>query len=110
MCLAATRFEEAGNYLFRGNLDPRLLLRHFPDLQPSPLLVPPDATVDVYAGISEQLKALGSVEDISEYLRPPFPRALANIRLMILLSSLLLPSSLSRVSSVPAALHSSTPR
>ncbi|KZV92694.1 hypothetical protein EXIGLDRAFT_718145 [Exidia glandulosa HHB12029] len=64
LCLLATRFEEAGNYLFRGELDARLLLRHFPDLNPSPLLVPPDATADVYAGIADQLNALGSVDEI----------------------------------------------
>ncbi|EJD51169.1 hypothetical protein AURDEDRAFT_99287 [Auricularia subglabra TFB-10046 SS5] len=63
-CLLATRFEEAGNYLFRGNLDPRMLVRHFPDLRPSPLLVPPDATLDVYSGIAERVKGIGSVEEI----------------------------------------------
>ncbi|KAH7098333.1 hypothetical protein BKA62DRAFT_713277 [Auriculariales sp. MPI-PUGE-AT-0066] len=65
--LERTSFEDAGNHLFRGDLDPRLLLRHFPEFAPSPLLVPPEAAVPVYAGIADSITALGSVEDIIAY-------------------------------------------
>lgn len=64
-CLSETLFEDAGNHLFAGGLDPRLLVSYFPDLRGS--LFSPNDTIDVYAGVAEHMPFEASIDHISEY-------------------------------------------
>jgi vacuolar protein sorting-associated protein 3 len=54
--LRETSFEEAGDSLFRGDTDPRLLIRLFPEFH-RPRLTD-DFTLDAFAGLELQVRAL----------------------------------------------------
>ncbi|KAF8591308.1 hypothetical protein K439DRAFT_1402474 [Ramaria rubella] len=62
-CLSETIFEDAGNNLFRGNVDPRLLVRLFPALRGT-LLSSSSVSLPVFAGLEPQMRSLGSVDTI----------------------------------------------
>ena len=63
-CLTSTLFEDAGNRLFRGKLDPRILIDLFPDLIGTTLDNSSD--IRIFAGIREHLPTT-SVDEISEF-------------------------------------------
>ncbi|KLO19340.1 hypothetical protein SCHPADRAFT_935413 [Schizopora paradoxa] len=72
-----TRWVDAGNYLQAGEIDPRVLVRYFPDLRGG--LLDDTPFVDVFAGVASCLPTDGSVEEIiaanlvrnySPHLRP----------------------------------------
>lgn len=63
-CLSDTLFEDAGKHLFAGELDPRFLVRYFPDLYGN--LFKPNDTLPLFAGVAEQLPPESSIEDIGE--------------------------------------------
>lgn len=77
-CFAETRFEEAGECFLNGDLDPRVVLSFYPDLIGS--LLSSEDSVTLYSGIEECLPSETSVEDISEYLVPPFTHTLSFYR------------------------------
>lgn len=58
-----TLFEDAGNNLFNGQLDPRVLISYFPQLRGT--LFTDEDHVDVFAGIAEKMPRESSVDDIS---------------------------------------------
>lgn len=63
-CFAETLFEDAGKYLFNGELDPRLLISYYPELRGS--LFSSEDEIDIFAGVAERMPMEGSVDDISE--------------------------------------------
>ncbi|KAF8499515.1 hypothetical protein JB92DRAFT_3099258 [Gautieria morchelliformis] len=60
--LSETSFEDAGINLFRGNVDPRLLVRLFPSLRGT--LLSPSISLPVFYGLESQLRSLNSVDTI----------------------------------------------
>ena len=64
-CLSETRFEEAGELLLIGELDPRVLVSFFPELRGN--LFGPNDSVDMFSGVAERMPSESSVEDISKY-------------------------------------------
>jgi vacuolar protein sorting-associated protein 3 len=66
--LSETSFEDAGINLFRGNVDPRLLVRLFPALRGT--LLSSSISLPVFYGLESQLRSLNSVDTISELLSP----------------------------------------
>lgn len=64
-CFSETLFEDAGKHLFKGELDPRLLVSYYPDLRGS--LFTSQTSMDVFAGVAENMPPEASVDDISEY-------------------------------------------
>ncbi|TFK19356.1 hypothetical protein FA15DRAFT_674517 [Coprinopsis marcescibilis] len=60
--LSETLFEDAGNNLFNGQLDPRVLVSYFPDLRGG--LFSDKDNVDLFAGIAEKMPREISVDDI----------------------------------------------
>lgn len=79
-----TLFQAAGENLFNGDLDPRLLIRYFPDLRGSLFMA--DDVAEVFAGVAEYMPVEDSVDDMSEsfldFLAPPnsssCPRAVSS--------------------------------
>ena len=69
-CFTETLFEDAGNRLYEGELDPRILVSYYPELRGN--LFSEDDTVDIMAGVAEYMPQEDSVDDISEY--PAHPR------------------------------------
>ena len=65
-CLEETLFEDAGRHLLSGELDPRLLVRFFPDLSGNLLKATP--VIDIFAGVAAHLPKEKSVEEIGKYL------------------------------------------
>ena len=63
-CFTETLFEDAGNRLYEGELDPRVLVSYYPELRGN--LFSEDDTVDVMAGVAEHMPQEDSVDDISE--------------------------------------------
>ena len=63
-CFTKTLFEDAGNRLYEGELDPRVLISYYPELRGS--LFTEDDAVDVMAGVAEHMPQEDSVDDISE--------------------------------------------
>ncbi|KAH6918190.1 hypothetical protein BKA70DRAFT_1456594 [Coprinopsis sp. MPI-PUGE-AT-0042] len=72
-----TLFEDAGNNLFNGHIDPRLLVSYFPQLRGG--LFSDEDSVDVFSGVAERMPTEASVDDIvvsnlvrnySPHLRP----------------------------------------
>ncbi|KAF9530289.1 hypothetical protein CPB83DRAFT_868731 [Crepidotus variabilis] len=61
-CFRETLFEDAGKHLFNGELDPRVLISYFPDLRG--VLFTPDTTMDVFAGVAEDMPKEVSVDEI----------------------------------------------
>ncbi|KAF8878713.1 hypothetical protein BD779DRAFT_1676706 [Infundibulicybe gibba] len=80
-CFGETMFEDAGIYLFNGEVDPRLVVSYYPHLRGS--LFAADDSMDVFAGVADRLPTEVSVDDISQYSVP-------TVRIRPL-SSLLLP-------------------
>lgn len=64
-CFTETLFDDAGKYLFNGEVDPRLLISYYPELRGS--LFSSEDAIDVFAGVAEYMPMEGSVDDISEY-------------------------------------------
>ncbi|KZT59571.1 hypothetical protein CALCODRAFT_493514 [Calocera cornea HHB12733] len=60
--MAETKFQRAGEELYQGRLDPRLLIRLWPDLRGG--LVGEEDQIDVFSGVKEQLEELVSIEQI----------------------------------------------
>ena len=63
-CFAETMFEDAGKYLFNGDLDPRLLISYYPKLRGS--LFTANDVMNVFAGVAEHMPQEKSVHDISK--------------------------------------------
>lgn len=63
-CLSETLFEDAGNNLFAGDLDPRALISYYPELRGG--LFSDSDTLDVYAGVAEHMPREASIDDISK--------------------------------------------
>ncbi|KAG6861142.1 hypothetical protein C0995_003410 [Termitomyces sp. Mi166 len=61
-CFTETRFGEAVNCFFNGDLDPRLVISYYPNLRGS--MFTSDDSLDVFAGVAERMPTEGSVEDI----------------------------------------------
>lgn len=73
-CLTETLFDDAGRHFFAGNLDPRVLIRYYPNLCGS--LFDEDESVDVFSGVVEHMPPEDSIDDISECSaipRLPYP-------------------------------------
>lgn len=64
-CLSETLFEDAGNNLFAGDLDPRALIRYYPELRGG--LFSESDTLNVHAKVAENMPRERSIDDISEY-------------------------------------------
>ncbi|KAH8832816.1 hypothetical protein DL96DRAFT_1583497 [Flagelloscypha sp. PMI_526] len=60
--LRETLFEDAGNNLFNGHLDPRILISYYPNLRGNLFLDTDQA--DLFAGVQERMPSEASVEDI----------------------------------------------
>lgn len=75
-CFTETLFDDAGNRLYEGELDPRILISYYPELRGD--LFSEDDTVDIMAGVAEFMPQEDSVDDLSESSSTP---ALASIRL-----------------------------
>lgn len=67
-CLTETLFDDAGKHFFAGNLDPRVLIRYYPDLCGS--LFDENESVDVFSGVAEHMPSEDSIDDISECHAP----------------------------------------
>jgi hypothetical protein len=67
----ATTFEDAGTWLYRGQLDPRILISHFPELMGT--LLDPQTKYEVFAGLRDHIPS-SSIDDISKYKFTPHPR------------------------------------
>lgn len=65
-CLEETLFEDAGRHLLAGELDPRILVRYFPDLRGDLLKATP--VIDMFAGVAEHLPKEDSIEEIGKQL------------------------------------------
>ncbi|EJU00542.1 hypothetical protein DACRYDRAFT_80745 [Dacryopinax primogenitus] len=69
------KFEKAGEELYRGRLDPRLLIRLWPDLRGG--LINEEETIEVFSGIETPLAKLVNVEQIARnyapHLKPDAP-------------------------------------
>ncbi|KIY53310.1 hypothetical protein FISHEDRAFT_63459 [Fistulina hepatica ATCC 64428] len=61
-CFTETLFEDAGNHLFNGEVDPRLLISYFPDLRGN--LFADRDSLDVFSGVVEHMPRESSVDDI----------------------------------------------
>ncbi|KAI0365805.1 hypothetical protein BV20DRAFT_953552 [Pilatotrama ljubarskyi] len=61
-CFRETLFEDAGNHLYEGELDPRVLISYYPELLGE--LFRDDETVDVMAGVVEHMPQEDSVDEI----------------------------------------------
>lgn len=62
------KFEEAGKLFHRGQIDPRILVKMFPDLQGS--LIQTDTVVEIFAGVEEYVREGQSVEDMGGFHFP----------------------------------------
>ena len=60
-CLSERLFEEAGEHLFTGGLDPRVLVGYFPGLRGS--LFSATDEIDVFAGVAEYMPQDSLVDD-----------------------------------------------
>jgi hypothetical protein len=58
-----TMFADAGEYLFHSRLDPRILIRLFPDLRGG--LIRENDAVNIFAGIESHLRRADTIQDIS---------------------------------------------
>ncbi|KAL1948770.1 hypothetical protein VTO73DRAFT_10576 [Trametes versicolor] len=87
-CFQETRFEDAGNRLYEGELDPRVLVSYYPELRGD--LFGEDDTVDVMAGVAEHMPSEDTVDDIirnySPHLEPNTKEAPPAVELRNLLS------------------------
>lgn len=63
-CLSETLFEDAGKNLFKGELDPRLLISYYPTLRGS--LFTSEDSIDVFTGVANRMPRERSVEEISK--------------------------------------------
>ncbi|KAH8108778.1 hypothetical protein DFH11DRAFT_1710480 [Phellopilus nigrolimitatus] len=63
-CLSETLFEDAGRHLLAGETDPRMLVRYFPDLCGNLLQLPPNDSIDIFAGVAAYLPQATSIDDI----------------------------------------------
>jgi len=63
-CFSETLFEDAGRNLFNGKLDPRVLVRYFPDMYGA--LFKGAEDVDVFAGVAERMPTASSIGELSK--------------------------------------------
>ncbi|GJJ14976.1 hypothetical protein Clacol_009246 [Clathrus columnatus] len=68
-CLSETIFEDAGIHLFRGNVDPRFLVRLFPSLRGT-LLSTSAPSLRIFSGLVQQVRSLESIETIIKNYTP----------------------------------------
>ena len=68
-CLTETLFDDAGRHFFAGHLDPRVLIRFYPNLYGS--LFDEDESVDIFSGVVEHMPPEDSIDDISESRTAP---------------------------------------
>jgi vacuolar protein sorting-associated protein 3 len=61
-----TLFEDAGNNLFNGQIDPRLLVSYFPHLRGG--LFSNEDSVDVFSGVAERMPTEASIDEIGAHL------------------------------------------
>ncbi|KAF8320486.1 hypothetical protein DL93DRAFT_2052874 [Clavulina sp. PMI_390] len=61
-CIYETMFDDAAEYFFQSRLDPRILIRLFPDLRGT--LLREGDMVNVFRGIEEHLKHAETIDDI----------------------------------------------
>ncbi|CDO71043.1 hypothetical protein BN946_scf184844.g47 [Trametes cinnabarina] len=87
-CFQETLFEDAGNRLYEGELDPRVLVSYYPELRGG--LFREDEAVDVMAGVAEHMPLEDSVDDIirnySPHLAPNTREAPPTVELLNILS------------------------
>ncbi|TBU43879.1 hypothetical protein BD309DRAFT_959701 [Dichomitus squalens] len=87
-CFTETLFEDAGNRLYEGELDPRVLISYYPELRGD--LFAEDDTVDIMAGVAEHMPQEDSVDDIirnySPHLHPNTREAPPAVELRAILS------------------------
>ncbi|TFK87549.1 hypothetical protein K466DRAFT_548508 [Polyporus arcularius HHB13444] len=87
-CFTETLFEDAGNRLYEGELDPRVLVSYYPELRGN--LFSEEDTVDVMAGVAEHMPQEDSVDDIirnySPHLSPNTREAPPTVELRNILS------------------------
>ncbi|PIL23200.1 hypothetical protein GSI_14509 [Ganoderma sinense ZZ0214-1] len=87
-CFTETLFEDAGNRLYEGELDPRILVSYYPELRGN--LFSEDDTVDIMAGVAEYMPQEDSVDDIirnySPHLEPNTREAPPAVELRNILS------------------------
>jgi hypothetical protein len=72
-CFAETRFDEAGRYLFEGDLDSRVLVSYYPELFGS--LFSAEEVTDVFIGVAEHMPSESSVDGISKCHSIHFPHS-----------------------------------
>lgn len=91
-CLGETLFEEAGNNLFAGELDPRALVSYYPDLCGN--LFSATDELDIFSGVVDRMPHEPSVNDISKSslitlrtLSPLLVRSIHPHRLFLLTSN-----------------------
>jgi vacuolar protein sorting-associated protein 3 len=64
-CFGETRFAEAFDHFFNGELDPRLVVSYFSELRGS--MFSQEDSLDVFSGVAESMPPEASVEDIGEF-------------------------------------------
>ena len=64
-CIFETLFDDAADHFLKSTLDPRILIRLFPEIRGS--MIAPTDTVLVFKGVAEQLYLFQSIDDISEH-------------------------------------------
>ena len=57
-------FTKAGDYFAKGKIDPRILVRSFPDLRGK--LIGSAEEVEVYQGLKDVLSNMATIEDIGQ--------------------------------------------
>lgn len=62
--MVETVFERAGEYFLRGKIDPRLLVRLFPEYRGK--IIGTAEEVEVFDGLKPLLEGMSTVEDISK--------------------------------------------
>ncbi|EPQ52360.1 hypothetical protein GLOTRDRAFT_140707 [Gloeophyllum trabeum ATCC 11539] len=61
-CFSETLFEDAGQYLLSGELDPRILVSYFPEYRGD--MFAPEDSIDMFAGVAEHIPEEDTVVDI----------------------------------------------
>ncbi|GJE85460.1 hypothetical protein PsYK624_015390 [Phanerochaete sordida] len=67
-CLTETLFDDAGRHFFTGHLDPRVLIRYYPDLCGT--LLGEDESADIFEGVVEHMPPEDSIDDIIRNYSP----------------------------------------
>ena len=70
-CFKETLFQDAGEHLFSGELDPRVLISYFPEL--SGALFHQRDSIDLFSGVAEHMPTENSVDEMSELIYREIP-------------------------------------